>query len=153
MSDNLPATPIAQNNKNAPTAFLEALEGILAKRNDYIFIGDPTEYRFAIKCYGSWAKWEELTQMPELASLIGQLRSELAQKLSSEALARILEAAKGETRDSLGANKYIYEVLSKEEKKVGRPSREAIFKEAQRLHEDDKLRAEAYQRIFEKGEL
>ena len=150
MSDNLPATPIAQNNKNAPAAFLEALEGILAKRNDYILIGDPTEYRFAIKCYGSWAKWEELLQMPEAAPMIGQLRSELAQKLSSEALARILEAAKGETRDSLGANKYIYEVLSKEEKKVGRPSREAIAKEAIRLFEEEKVKEDAYHRIFNK---
>jgi len=141
------------NHENAPSAFSEALEGILAKRNDYILIGDPTEYRFAIKCYGSWAKWEELTQLPEAAPVIGQLRSELAQKLSSEALSRILEAAKGETRDALGANKYIYEVLSKEEKKVGRPSKEAIFKEAQRLHEEDKLREEAYQRIFNKGNL
>lgn len=84
----------------------------------------------------------------EYLPIIQGWREELQAKLASEALARILEAAQGETRDALGANKYLFEILSKEDKKVGRPSKEAIKLEAFKLVEDEQIREEAYRRIF-----
>jgi hypothetical protein len=82
--------------------------------------------------------------------VIGQWRKELNMKLRSEALARILEAAQGETRDALSANKYIFEALGEDKGKVGRPTKESINKEANKLYEDNKLREEAYKRILNK---
>jgi hypothetical protein len=88
-------------------------------------------------------------QDPDAMQVIGQWRAELWAKLRSDSLRRILEAANGETRDALGANKYIYETFDLEDQpKVGRPSKEKIQKEAERLVEDDRIRDEAYRRIF-----
>jgi hypothetical protein len=141
---------VAQALQNAPVSLKMAPEAILDLKTDYMRISDPTEYSFAKRYFGSWDAWELLAESKEGAPIINKWRKELALKLASEALARILEAAKGETRDALGANKYIYETLvAKDEKRqVGRPSREAISKEAHRLVNEDKLREEAYRRIF-----
>lgn len=123
-----------------------------AYKADYLRMGDPTEYRFAVRHIpGGWPEWENLLSDRNLFLIVSKWREELAQKLSSEALLRILEAAQGETRDALSANKYIYEALSsKEDKKakVGRPTKEAIHKEAVSLMEDERIREEAYKRIF-----
>lgn len=125
------------------------LNTILDLKPQYLRYGDPTEYSFIKNCIGSIDQWDTIVNSKEGAPIIAKWREELALKLSSEAFSRILEASRGETRDALGANKYIYEALSsqKEDKKVGRPSREAIAKEAHRLVEDDKQREEALQRL------
>ena len=129
--------------------------GLLGMKEDYLRTNDPTEYTFVSRFVGNWTVWEALLEDPLALPIINKWREELALKLSSEALGRILEAARGETRDALSANKYIYEVLSKGDKanKVGRPSKEAIFKEANKLVEDDKLREEAFKRIFNSDAL
>lgn len=127
--------------QNEPTAFL----GLL---NSYLRFRDPTEYCFAKAHFGTWASWKDFSEKEEIRPVIGQWREELTVKLRYESLARILEAAQGETRDALSANKYIYETLAEDKGKVGRPTKEAITREAHKLHEDSKLREEAYQRIF-----
>lgn len=139
-------TQVAPQGPNAPEAFL----GLL---NAYLRFRDPTEYAFAKAHFGSWASWRTFSEREDVRSVIGQWREELQVKLRYESLARIMEAAQGDTRDALSANKYLYENLSQEDKgKVGRPSKEAITKEAHRLVEDDKLREEAYRRILETTE-
>lgn len=135
------ATNTALNTQNVPVSFLEPLKAYLRAK-------DPTEYVYAKEYHGSWTAWEEHSQKPENVNMIGQWRKELNMKLRSEALARILEAAQGETRDALSANKYIYEALGEDKGKVGRPTKEAISKEASKLFEDHKLREEAYERIL-----
>jgi hypothetical protein len=149
------ATQVAPDSQNSPVTLSGRLNAILDLKTDYMRMGDPTEYAFAKRYFGTWDAWEILAESSEGAPIIGKWRKELALKLASEALARILEAAKGETRDALGANKYIYEALvSKEDRKqVGRPSREAIAKEAYKIVEDDRMREEAYNRIFNSNEL
>lgn len=149
-------TPL--DTQNEPTAFLEAsrplsLEAEANQRfagllNAYLRFRDPTEYCFAKQHFGTWAAWKAFSEKEEIRPVIGQWREELTVKLRYESLARILEAAQGETRDALSANKYIYETLAEDKGKVGRPSKEAISKEAYKLHEDSKLREEAYNRIF-----
>lgn len=129
------------DTQNAPEAF----SGLL---NAYLRFRDPTEYCFAKAHFGTWAAWKAFSEKEEIRPVIGQWREELTVKLRYESLARILEAAQGETRDALSANKYIYETLAEDKGKVGRPTKEAISREAHKLHEDSKLREEAYQRIF-----
>lgn len=136
----IPLTP-----QNASVLNYEALKAY------YLKVGDPTEYRFAqIGFPGGWSEWSKLIETNEFKPVIGEWRAELAAKLRSDALARILEAAQGEGKDSLGANKYIYEALDREEskQKVGRPSKEHIKQEAERLFEENRIKDEAYQRIL-----
>lgn len=137
--ENPTDTPLT--GQNAPEAFC----GLL---NSYLRFRDPTEYCFAKQHFGTWAAWKTFSEREDIRPVIGQWREELTVKLRYESLARILEAAQGETRDALSANKYIYETLAEDKGKVGRPTKEAISREANKLHEDSKLREEAYQRIF-----
>lgn len=125
-------------------------ETLLELSRAYLKENDPAEYFFAKRHFHTWEAWKKFSQ--ENGPIIDLWRDELAAKLRSEALGRIIEAAKGETRDALSANKYIFETLEEDtsgkQNKVGRPSKEAIQKEAQRLLDDDKLRDEAYNRLF-----
>lgn len=69
--------------------------------------------------------------------------------MRSDAFRRIQEAAEGETRDALSANKYIYEILTEKNKdSVGRPSNEKIQQKAKEFLEDERKREEAYLRIL-----
>jgi hypothetical protein len=135
---------VAKVMENSPLLISESLKA------DYLRMSDPTEYRFANRCVpGGWTGWTALLNNPENEQVIGQWREELILKLRSEALLRILEAAAGDTRDALGANKYIYETLGpKEEKKVGRPTKEAILREASKLVDDQTKVDEAYERVL-----
>jgi hypothetical protein len=136
-----------QEDKNASTALRRDLN---AYKEDYLRIADPTEYRFASRYIpGGWKAWEKMQVDEEYIPIIGQFRSELKAKLASDALARIIDAAQGETRDALSANKYIYETLtSKPKDAVGRPSNEKIQQKAKEYLEDEKRREEAYLRIL-----
>jgi hypothetical protein len=137
-------TDLALTKKNSSVGLLDGL------KCDYLKTCDPAEWRFAQKHFpGGWTAWRMVQQDPDAMQVIGQWRAELWAKLRSDSLRRILEAANGETRDALGANKYIYETFDLEDQpKVGRPSKEKIQKEAERLVEDDRIRDEAYRRIF-----
>jgi hypothetical protein len=134
--------------ENSPTTLLLDLND----KEHFMRLGDPTGYYFASRYLkGGWNEWLKLLDNPETSTVIGNWRDELAAKLSADSLARIIDAAQGETRDALGANKYIYETLTKDKEKkssVGRPSKEAISREAQALVEEDKIREEAFKRIF-----
>lgn len=118
----------------------------LELKESYLLIGDPTEYRFALKCAGGWKAWEILSNSEEWKETVADWRSELAAKLRSEALARIIETSKGETRDAINASKYIYEALADKDK-VGRPSKESIKLEAKKLVQDRDRIAEDYERV------
>lgn len=125
------------------------LKTLSALKPDYLRLQDPTEYFFVKQFVGGWDLWKTLNSSPELQALIGQWREELAQKLAAEAFSRILEASRGETREALGACKYVYETLTENKKsQVGRPAKEAIQREAHKLVEDDRLREEALNRLM-----
>lgn len=69
-------------------------------------------------------------------------------KLRSESLLRIIEAAEGTTRDALAANKYLLDGNWRIDKPTkGRPTKEAITKEAVRLATSEKELIEDYNRI------
>ena len=138
------ATSLPKTENNSPAAF------ILDLKADYLRTCDPTEFKFAQRFIpGGYAAWLRVLSTPELEPMIGEWREELAAKMRSEALSRILEAAQGETRDALSANKYIYETLTPKSKEpVGRPSNAKILQKAQEIAQDDLIKQEAYERLF-----
>lgn len=140
----MPATLLPKIENNASVLISEDLKAY------YLKTRDPAEYKFVqLHIPGGWVQWQDMVQDPLTGPMIGQWRDELAAKLRSESLMRILEAAQGDTRDALSANKYLFEMLSpKEKNSVGRPSNEKILKEAERLREDERMIEEAYERIF-----
>ena len=109
---------------------------------------DPTEYKFAIKHVGSWELWQTMLKIPRVKTQVDKWRRELDVKIRSEALARILEASQGETRDALGANKYLLEANFLGKEKVGRPSKEAIATEAKKIVARKEQIIEDQKRLF-----
>lgn len=115
----------------------------------YLKVADPTEYRFAIRAYGSWSKWEAVSSTDPIKSLVDQWRRELEVKLRSDALQRIMDVASNEgTRDSLQANRYLLEANYGNKDRVGRPSKEAAKAEAKRIVQHQNQIAEDYKRLF-----
>jgi len=107
----------------------------------YMEANDLTEYKFIKKHFGSMAHWEALCQCKWFAPLIEAWRKELELKVRSEALANIQREAKTSSKNSFSANKFLIDkgwVENKQERKVGRTSKEEIKRQALELHQLDK---------------
>lgn len=124
------------------------LKELQALKDSYIRLSDPTEYYFAIRTIGTWEEWEALCDNPDFKSTIEGWRRELEAKIKSDSLARIIDAAKGETRDALQANKFLLDTpwLQNTATK-GRPSRLDILSEAHKLAMNEQKIAQDYERI------
>ncbi len=106
----------------------------------YMGAGDPTEWKFAEACFDSWDHWEQIANASWMKPFITSWRKQLNLRLRSEALNRIIAESKTNSKDSIAAAKYILE--KKWEEKVGagsrgRPSKEAIQREAEYLRKQD----------------
>lgn len=97
---------------------------------------DVTEYQFALSCLDSWDHWSMLSNCTWFQPYILRWREELEVKQRSRALATIMAASKGPTRDAFVAAKYIAEGWDKPKTGRGRPSKVEIKQEAQRIVED-----------------
>src|SRR5690606_27339931 len=78
-------------------------------RNLYLLVNDVTEYQFAIQCLDGWDHWKALASASFFQPYIAKWREELEVRNRSMALANIMEAAKGKTRDAFIASKHIAE--------------------------------------------
>lgn len=105
----------------------------------YMEEGDITEYNFAMKVFGSWAHWKKLLDCGWFTPYIERWREELELKMKASALANIMDDAKDTlSKTKVSSNKYLLEKgwEPKDAKsKVGRPSKDAIKKEAKKLHQ------------------
>jgi hypothetical protein len=104
----------------------------------YMLTDDPTEYSFAIEYLGSWKHWKELSECTWMKEFVSRWREELDIRMKAKALMEIREVAKS-GKDKLPANKYLLEKgwEAKPEKATkGRPTKDQINKEAQRIAED-----------------
>jgi hypothetical protein len=94
-------------------------------KEDYLRTNDPTEYFFVVKYIGTWDLWESMCNDIAYKPIIESWRRELEAKIKSDAMSRILEAARGETRDALQANKFLLDSpWIKEANGRGRPSKQ-----------------------------
>ncbi len=109
---------------------------------------DPTEYKFATKHVGGWEIWQTMLKSPRVKLQVDKWRRELDVKIRSESLSRIMEAAQGETRDALAANRYLLEANWLGKEKVGRPSKDAISSEAKKIVARNEQVQEDYNRLF-----
>jgi hypothetical protein len=96
----------------------------------YMEMSDPTEYRFATTYLSDWQHWLILQKLHWFAPIVERWREELQLKIAADALTRILAEAQSDRREAFAANKYLLEKGWQPKDKVGRPSKEAIKREA-----------------------
>src|SRR5690606_3854127 len=70
---------------------------------------DPTEYKFAVHALGGWEHWKQLRECSWFQPYYDRWKEELEVKIRSQALAKIITTANGNTKDSFGAQKYVTE--------------------------------------------
>ena len=104
----------------------------------YMHLNDPTEWKVATECFHGWSHWEAICNSSWFAPYIKSWREQLELRLKSQALARIMAEAKASSKDALQANKYLLEKkwIEKDATK-GRPTKEAIRKEAEFIRAED----------------
>jgi hypothetical protein len=102
----------------------------------YMEMEDVTEYDFATTYFDSYSHWLHLCTIPWFKPKVESWRHELQQKLKARSLRAIKAVAEADDKDSYAANKYLLTQLdppNPPKRQVGRPSKEAIAKEAQAL--------------------
>lgn len=104
-------------------------------RRLYLESEDPTEYSFATRYLDSWSHWKKLIQAPFFQSHLTEWREELEIRLRSAALLRMKTRAASESKDAMQADKVLLSGgwKTEEEKTRGRPSKQKIVEEANRL--------------------
>lgn len=112
---------------------------------------DPTEYSFVRKHIGSLEEWDLLCNTPWFKPIVSQWRRELDLKIKSKALRALRSVASGDTRDAFVANRYLLDGNWKDTKtKRGRPSKQEVLDEANRMASDTRRIEDDWDRIFNK---
>jgi hypothetical protein len=120
-------------------------------RRLYIEMEDPTEYNFATTYLGGWNHWQLIRNSNWFQEHIIDWRDELDVKFRAKALANIAnKALNPDDKDNLSAAKYILDGkwIPQEKLKRGRPSKEKIAEEAQKLIADKTDVADDFKRIM-----
>jgi len=116
----------------------------------YLAMEDPTEIEFARVYLDGWEHWDNICQTQWFKPYITRWRLELDLQIKAKALKRVMEIANdGESKESFQASKFLLSGLWKDktEGKVGRPSKEAIKREAESLFEAERQTSEDLLRI------
>lgn len=105
----------------------------------YMEIADPTEYEFAMQVLGSWNHWQVLQKASWMKEYVQAWRDELAIKLRSKAIKAMVDVAVSEGAKGTTAAKYLAEEGWNKGSGKGRPSKDKIEREANkivRIHEE-----------------
>ena len=115
----------------------------------YVEMGDATEYEFAKKYFDNWAHWKKLIECTWFKPYLAEMREELDVKLKAVALNSLRSIASDESnKNHYMANKFIIENgLGVKKDARGRPSKEKIKEEANKLFLDKNDVDEDFNRI------
>lgn len=113
----------------------------------YLEEGDESEYQVASKYFGGWSHWKRLLQCSWFLDYLSEWREELAAKQSAESLARIKQAAE---KGNVSLDKWLLDRgLSDQKMPVGRPTKERIKQEAQKIVLDQRDVQDDLSRLLE----
>lgn len=112
-------------------------------RRLYLDMNDESEFDFARTYFGGWPHWKRLLQCSWFQDYLSEIREELAVRNAASCLRQLRKKA---SEGSLQANKYLLEQGWKKDI-VGRPSKEKIRSEADRLFRSAQDVDEDLQRI------
>lgn len=107
-----------------PFTLADYKEGYRSMKQEYLEIGDPTEYTFAIQVLGSWDHWKQLCSSKWFSEHVENWREELELKLRAEGIKKLREIAKGNSNISSSAAKFLAD--KGWDLKRGRPSKAEI---------------------------
>lgn len=117
----------------------------------YMKCGDLTEYEFANKYLSGWSQWQTLCETSWFKEFVDRWRWELELRTKSEGLRRIIEESTSEGKNKYNANKFLVEGgwMAKVDTKsaVGRPTKERIKQEAERLNQIEREILEDHGRL------
>lgn len=99
----------------------------------YLEMEDITEYEFAQKYLDGWPHWERLLNTNSIRPHIDQWRKELELKVKAKALRRLMDEAANNGKEAVSINKFLVQRGYVDKDTKGRPSKQAIKEEAQRL--------------------
>lgn len=116
----------------------------------YMACDDPLEHTFASTYFEDLDHWEFLANHTLLKEEVAYWRYELETKIRGEALARIRMEAKINSDKSFMCNKFLLDKgwKSKEDVGRGRPTKEDIQKEANKIFEKQSRLNEDFERIM-----
>ena len=115
----------------------------------FLEANDPTGYEFAKKHLGSWYHFELLMKTPWFSGIINKARIELEIKTKSQALLSIIKDSKDQnSKSKFQAAKYLLDKKWTEDNNpVGRPTKDRIKEEAEKLFHQQDLVDEDYDRL------
>lgn len=104
-------------------------------RKLYVETEDPTEYEFASLYLDGWVHWKKLERAAFFQPYLKEWREELEVRMRAKALNRIKTRATSSEKDSFQADKILLSGgwKTEEEKTRGRPSKDKIKQEAEKL--------------------
>jgi hypothetical protein len=121
-------------------------------RRLYVESMDPTEFIFAENHLGGWEHWKAICNQSWFKEYLSDWREELETKIRAHALLRIRQTASNSSKDALQANRLLLQggwKLPDEKSSVGRPTKEKIKEEAQKMFKDQNEFSEDFNRIFQ----
>jgi hypothetical protein len=105
-------------------------EGYPSLRRIYLEMADETEFYFAEKYFDGYPHWKKLLACTWFVAALEPIRDELRSRNLADQLLFLKQASKN---GNVSATKYLLEEAWKPKSKVGRPSKEKIKQEADRL--------------------
>lgn len=102
----------------------------------YMETEDLTEYDFAVSHLDGWEHWQMLKACSWFKPYAKRWKEELETKVMSRSLARLKAEASSSSKNAFYANRFLIErgwIPKGEKSPVGRPTKEAIRKEADAL--------------------
>lgn len=126
--------------------FFDRRDGYRCACDDFIALGDPTGYMWAMEYLGDYNHFEALMATSWFPSVFKEWQRRLNIKLQAEAIQKIQAASLGDSPAALAAAKYIAERGWEPKATKGRPSKAAVEEQVkhdaklQKEQEDDAAR-------------
>jgi len=114
---------------------------------EYVDIADPSEYKFAMRVFGSWEHWRQLRECDFFQPTYKLMKEALKVKLESEVVELAKQTIKaGVGPQSLQAAKWLYDQIRPHTKR-GRPSKAEVDGELKRQSSEAKELKEDLERL------
>lgn len=116
----------------------------------YIELNDPTEYLLANKYFDGWLHWKKIRECNWFKPVYNEMKEELEVKIRSNALNQLRLSAK-DPKNAVQVNKYLLDKgwVEKDDKR-GRPNKETIKREADKLFKEHEDILDDYGRIAQR---
>jgi hypothetical protein len=115
----------------------------------YMEADDLTEYKFATENLDGWDHWKRLCKAPFFKEYVQAWREELEVRTKSRALANLIKDASSGSKSAAGSSRYIVEYQGSSKKHGrGRPSKDQIAQEAQKIANESTRVEDDFQRIM-----